>query len=489
MACCNFLSNYSTTRIVLIKDRRLGLMYYSFLFAIFSYTIIYNIFYMNSQFENVDVNGGSRITIQHPTKKSCNPNKPTCESDFTPLDKLSYCSVYKGASDVDEKHQHECIFADHHTLAPDGMLGGTIMIPTRLDSRSETRDCQPGPDNHYSCKNEFNVDEASKMTYVADVDRFTLLISHSYGRNSLFGNNRLLKGWYDQCNEGTDAEDKDARVARLQLRGLSVNRGCRGKWEKKPIECVNEKCDFLPLIMAKANAEKDASNASPASFSQQSQKEADVAVAHRFRRNMRSLGSTVVSADSEEDSSYEHWMDGPASTGAFSIKQGDIFTVSKLLDLAGVSLDHTFNNDNESLREAGTAINIEVTYENLRPWFSSFGYSDVRYSYKVTTSAMDEMKTEVLARIQPQPDKRTMESRHGLYVTVRVGGTFGFFSLIKMLMVLTTGAGLLGGAVFVTNQVAMRILPDADELTKMLIEEVVSTTERRATSEEGAVTA
>jgi len=86
----------------------------------------------------------------------------------------------------------------------------------------------------------------------------------------------------------------------------------------------------------------------------------------------------------------------------FAIKDGDIFKLSKLLELSGgLDLDRTFNNYGEPLRESGTVIEIEVIYQNLKAIWSTFGGSEVTYTYKFNQRPLEEMKTELFNQAQP----------------------------------------------------------------------------------------
>lgn len=54
-----------------------------------------------------------------------------------------------------------------------------------------------------------------------------------------------------------------------------------------------------------------------------------------------------------------------------------MFRLSKLLELAGIELDGDENVEGEPRREAGTSLEIQVVYNNLHRWWSTFGQKDV----------------------------------------------------------------------------------------------------------------
>jgi len=129
----------------------------------------------------------------------------------------------------------------------------------------------------------------------------------------------------------------------------------------------------------------------------------------------------------------------------FAIPDGDIFRLGKLLELAGLDLDKNFNTAGEPLRERGTVVDVEVFYNNLHHFTSSFGDQSVGYIYRVVERPMNEMKTEVYAKRQPLdfPKTRWIENRHGILLRVSVQGTFGHFNIVYLLVMMTTSLALM----------------------------------------------
>lgn len=457
------LLGYETRKIVRIRDRRLGITYIAFVLLIAAYVVGFQIFYSNEHFQRKDVYGTARMTIQQPTKGACNPNKMGCKSDFHSLTELPYCNVYKGNSTVVEpKFRHACTFADQHTLCPTGMLTGEMLVPTRIDRMEEHKHCYPGPENDYTCDNEYELDDHHKITYVADIEKFTIMVAHTYKRRTLQGNNQMIQGYLMECEE----EDSNGAVSGTLKKvktTLKGERTCNGEWVKKPIECITGTCPFL-------KKEKE-----QGSFMQ-----ADPVVKARARvgeANRQGLHASLLSAEEHADLDVNPAK--LAAGGYFAIPQGDIFRIDKLLELAGLDLDQTFNLEGLPLREAGTVIEIEAFYENLRPWVSSFGATDVTYSYKVSQRPMDEMKTELFSQSQPNyPARRVIEDRHGLYIVVKISGEFGFFSIVYLGVMLTTAVALISVAIAITDKLAIYVMPEKQtyynhkyEVTERLFED------------------
>eukprot|EP00929_Paragymnodinium_shiwhaense_P118749 TRINITY_DN90666_c0_g1_i1.p1 TRINITY_DN90666_c0_g1~~TRINITY_DN90666_c0_g1_i1.p1 ORF type:complete len:495 (-),score=134.10 TRINITY_DN90666_c0_g1_i1:53-1537(-) len=444
---------YETQKIVRIRDRRLGFTYLGLVLLIILYVVGFQIFYDNGHFLRKDVFGTARMTIQQPTKKGCNPNDPDCDSDYPALTELPYCSVYNGTTDNAPKYKRKCIFADQHTLMPFGMLKGEMLVPTRIDTMAEFKECNPGPENGYTCLTEYRAPKKQEVVYVADIEKYTVLVSHSYKRSYISGNNAHHQGFLQKCvEEEQDDDDKIAKATKNIGRTFKGRKECEGKLVYEPIECiVPGKCLFK---------KEDKSDQKKNEFMQKNK-----AAKHHRRHGHPEQDHIQLAAESLEAFSEDTTSPGElVKGGLFAIADGDIFSVQKLLELSGLNLDDTFNRAGEPLREAGTVIEIEAIYNNLHPIWSSFGNMDVGYHYKVSQRPMEEMKTELFAAHQPNfPDERIIENRHGLYIVVKIGGEFGFFSVVYLLVMLTTALGLIGVAVLLTDKIALYLMAAKEE--------------------------
>merc|ERR1712137_1330413 len=108
------------------------------------------------------------------------------------------------------------------------------------------------------------------------------------------------------------------------------------------------------------------------------------------------------------------------------------------MELAGADLDNDYNVDGWTTRQAGTILFVTVEYGNLYPFFSSFGYTPVRYTYRVQEQVLPFVSKTRLIDVQPDeyPVKRMYEVQHGILVIFQVGGTFGFFNVVYFLLML-----------------------------------------------------
>lgn len=406
----NNILAYTTAKQVRIHDRHLGCLYYCWVLLIVCWVAGFQIFYGNNHYKLKDVKGSTRMTIQQPTK-GCNPNKPSCQDNMTPMTELPYCDVYAGEEEGKElpKHKRKCIYADQHELLPGGMLEGKMFVPTRIDHMVEKKTCKPGPSNGYSCKKMWTMEENQANTYVADIEDYTVMIVSSYYRGKLVGTSSAHQGFYYEC--------RDKETGKV----IATSKCKQAELKVVPIKC-------LPFLDCGYKSMKEPPRAP--SF---------------LKRQSRIQSHETLATDANETSEFKP---GPV----FAIPDGDIFKFSKILELAGLDLDGSEKNG-EPLRERGTRIKIKVEYANLYPYT---GETNPGYILKIVEDPMDEMKTEMYTHSQPAdyPQTRTMENRHGIYLEAQVGGSFGFFDVVFLLVMLTTSLALLATGTTIIDVVA-----------------------------------
>jgi len=411
---------YQTRKVVQIEDRNLGCVYYIFVLLIAGWVLGFQILYGNEHFQLFDVKGTARMTIQQPTE-GCNPNHNDCKDAYRAFSALPYCKEFDGDKDSIPPNtvQQDCKFADQHEMAPTGMLDNRMFIPTRIDSHLQVEACAPSSANRFSCDKSYKTVKQTENVYIADVENFTVMFVHNYYRGSIMGNSLYHQGYFIQC---TDKETGK----------VIATKPCKGIKKKVPIDCLTHDCmydrpdDELGKVVGLPST----------SFALRGQQQRQLAMQHAQKQ------------------------DHP-----FAIGSGDIFKLSKLLELAGLDLDAKLNQHKEPYREAGTVVEVEVEYSNLHPIISTFGYTDVGYVYRVIERPMEEMKTEVYSPKQPEdyPKHRSIENRHGIMLIVTVSGTFGYFNVVYLLVMLTTSLALLAGATSLVDMLAMYVLERRNE--------------------------
>lgn len=479
---------YDTLKVVRIRDRRLGVLYYSLIALVLCYVIGYQILYRNEHFQRFDVQGMGRVGIQQPTFKMCNPNDQGCFSDYKALTDLPYCKAYTGPDPA--PNRYECMYADQHTLSPHGMLEGKMLIPTRIDKHYETKDCVPTAENGWTCRNEYTPAHHSNMStenvFVADIERYTLLFTHTYYRGLERGNSLSTPGEYRVCptpeEEGADGADgadkaglglgKSAADAAVLMNGKTE---CAAGWKYKSIDCVNDACQFVAGYKQKSCGD-EAKTFLQAWKGAKSTPAANKTGAGFASRKLRPTVPLFMQEDEPvEEEPVRPGYNAAAEKGVVAIPPGDVFPIADLLKIAGVSLDGgkqdgQYNMDCEPYREAGVLVEVEASYQNLEPFWSSFrdNSKHISYTYNIRTRPVGEIKSEQFSSMQPLdfPNTRIIENRHGIYVHVKVAGQFGEFSIVYLLVMLTTSLALLAVATKIVDFLAIYVLADKDKYSE-----------------------
>mmetsp|Transcript_15386 Transcript_15386/g.33855 ORF Transcript_15386/g.33855 Transcript_15386/m.33855 type:complete len:516 (+) Transcript_15386:105-1652(+) len=176
---------YNTPKYVGIRDPKLGCLRYALILLIIIKFIVLNIFVNGTHLKQLPIIANSRIGVQMPVH-NCNPLDADCNSDFTPMSELPYCLQYNSTDSTDwGMRQASCEYWDGPSLtrgrAP---IPGALFIPTRVTSIDQKRGCVPSAENRWSCDTKPYVDRgpvsANNSIYIADVERFTLLIGHAF---------------------------------------------------------------------------------------------------------------------------------------------------------------------------------------------------------------------------------------------------------------------------------------------------------------------
>eukprot|EP00928_Gymnodinium_smaydae_P062781 TRINITY_DN46565_c0_g1_i1.p1 TRINITY_DN46565_c0_g1~~TRINITY_DN46565_c0_g1_i1.p1 ORF type:complete len:509 (+),score=74.72 TRINITY_DN46565_c0_g1_i1:185-1528(+) len=166
---------------------------------IFGWLIVYK----NTHLKPYDVAGDARLTVRHPTKVPCTPIDPRCKSDFTPMQRLSYCKGYSGeASDYEKHHvQEKCRYLLSSEIQDASRMPNYLFFPTMINSAIQkpvceardyaSKDCEsvyeladPGDSGNSSKELDPNASpeqfDIYDTAFVADIERFTMLIDMSY---------------------------------------------------------------------------------------------------------------------------------------------------------------------------------------------------------------------------------------------------------------------------------------------------------------------
>lgn len=308
----------------------------------------------------------------------------------------------------------------------------------------QTRPCDPAGVHCDNLWIESTSDE--DHLYVADIDRYTLLIDHSItargtrGRQ-ISGSMLDYQGFLEQCNATSD------------------------KCTTEKIRCIGAHCDKKDEVrLASSNMRSSkrvlSSNADWGS--------ADIGEHVREALSQRrmsdpSMGYTIpVSGTASEASLNTKGGEGvDLSDDLIQINAGDVISVKRLLEVAGVDLDRSVNHAGESRRYEGLLLRLTIRYSNVRPLMSLF-HSPVQYTYSVSVEAAPGFKT-VRTFKEERDDERELYNTHGIFIKIDQDGHIAWFSLTGLLLIVTTSQTLLGMALFCTDWVATNVLKHRKE--------------------------
>jgi len=498
---------YETNKKVWIRDRYLGLVYYILVGLILAYIIGFQILWENQHFVRKDVSGVQRMRAMHPTVDGCEAMNPNCQNNYEPLENLPYCKDYKvGAWD----HASLCKYEDYVSADPEGTVDNKLFFPTAVEIVTEELvDGQYEEDPGQNCLKPGYLCQArgtqkDTFYYVADVGGFTVQFTSTYSRGEVQGSSLEEAGFYELCparlrEEGEvkkwssrlyDKPDCSKSVveensipckpgldcSRLQKFDFMKDTGESLKSQVRKIPGASKislgRKGHQPQHFLGVSAERRASVESndtkggpPLSFLDVSAKRRVSAESNATEGHQPLHLLSVVSkrrASAASNATKERLKHRWHGNGITQNPWGDVFTIDSLLHLAGADLDNDYNIDGWTSRQAGTAIEVTVKYNNLYPFLSSFGYTPVKYTYEVRELPMPYVTRVHTAEVQPEdyPKRRRYEVRYGVLVWFKVGGTLGFFSGVYLLVMLTAAMGLISLATTLTDNLGKWLHPN-----------------------------
>jgi len=439
---------FTTTKTVWIRDRELGLGYWIALVCIVVWILFGQILYRNEHFAHKDVQGLARIWYSHPTAKGCNANTEDCEASFRIASELDYC--YENPDSTAAK-KAKCTLADKRTLSPMGDIDNKVFLPTSVRWITEKQVCDLASEDHKTCTSEYEqVDDGEAMFY-GDVENFVVQVVSSYQRDSISGTSLDHQGYTFECNEYPRPEFRDWKQRTAAKRRTRGER-CGSKIQRNPIDCLpGEVCSRqesqLPEVLR--SIVTSSSDAAPEAEALGDLNDLNKGRPSERQRKRREL--------------EQHKLAEGRSNGLdmFADSWGDGFKLKKLLQLADIDLDLHHNAHGESVREAGTVIEIEAMYNNIYRIGSSFGYQPVEYTYRVSERIMPYLSSEYLAIEQPPdyPKTRRYAVQHGILIVFKVTGQFGFFNIVYFFLMLATSLAMVATAARVTDLISIYFAP------------------------------
>ena len=394
------LLSYRTPKIVRVLDAKLGCLKYSFTLAILLYVVVYKLICQLGYVKFETPQGTVRFSLFQPTADGCDPFKnASCYDNFTALTRLPYCIQSPSSAHRDFPPKN-CTYWD---AVQDQVVGqSAITLTTRVTEYAQERACHTIHGNQTSCHKLWkNVAPVEGSTYfIADVDRFTLLIDHSVGTPTL---------------------------------NLSAtSRQMAGSLHVRSINAVTDTlCSTDPTAIT-TDSESSGSGGS-SSTSSSSSSSSDAAAATRATK-----APCVIPPRHPDGESL------------------DIYEVGTLLQAAGVDLDSGSFGDGHSQRYEGAILLLYIRYANTYSW--SGVAEHIRYEYE-SAQLVDATFKSVDAVYTAFPNARQVRNRHGVRIFVVQTGRLGVFDGTQLLLQLTTSLTLLALANTVVDYLMIYGMP------------------------------
>jgi len=483
---------YTTPKVAYIRDRYIGFLYYMLTLLAISWVLIGQVLWRNEHFLLKDVKGIPRMFFSHPTVNQCDANTAECMSDYKNLAELPYCLEHSGGPEV--PHPAKCRYADKHTMFVDGTVGSQVFIPTSQVVMEEEQHCKPTSGNQYSCQNEYKKSSygtdgkgkgyyfnETNMEYFANIEDFTVQFTSTYHREHIAGTSLDHPGFYLECFDKKPEEEelswkerldmgktecKDERSVLIKcMPGMACEKG--GLKTIKDLKIKGADGIDIPKKWKDANAKNlealDKAAHQTESLDDYEPDESFVQIpgVSTSRKSLRASAWAALVTEDEHGDAKPKQQVKRATPEVYASTWGDTFKVGKLMELANLDLDRHLNMDGMSARMAGSILEVEATYSNLHRFLSSFGLSQVQYIYRVRERKLPYVSRETLHPDQPAdyPKRRRYIVQHGILLDFKVGGEFGFFSIVYLLIMLTTSMALLATAHKLTDLTSLYIHP------------------------------
>jgi len=189
---------YSTVKIVIVKDKRLGCLHYSFLSVIMAYIVGFVLLYSKEYLRVESPDGSVRVGLFPPAE--CG-QADICQGYQKPSGELPYCSTGGGGVISPPR---DCVYADDKFAVWPGIEQRGVLAATRVIEQYQTlpEGCDPAPGSPLpgpecyewqcgtpaggpaqscsTCTDEAaQTDGCQSTSYVAQIEDFTAFIDHT----------------------------------------------------------------------------------------------------------------------------------------------------------------------------------------------------------------------------------------------------------------------------------------------------------------------
>lgn len=400
---------YRTPKYAEVRDLRLGLVHRALQASCCLYVLGYVIFYNGKHLKEVPVSGYVRLDIETPTKDDCSIYEASCELDLRPLSELPYCLQGKGFND---DGQRRCVYLDAFDLAPSWPTPNSLFVPTFTNRLPQKKADEPSEVNNWRIEHAWVSEDGAQQdpTFIADVESFHVLISHTY--QSALDPGSAVMG-RSQATDGVLEAGEAAAAHRADRFREQFGQ------------------DALESIMAGGHP----------------------------RGRMRLAGSTATQASEIPEVSGQN----PDFATLKRTEWGDRISIRDLLKLADpngaeVVLSER-GEENMPRRERGGILALNIEYSNYAP-FDFWGRAEPHYVvsgkllpmqwyyqwYAAPSEAKSAWPLDGEGETPRDGDRRQIVGHQGLLITAHLHGSVRRFDAMSLLMAIATAAVLLAVA-------------------------------------------
>jgi hypothetical protein len=156
------LLEYSTAQVAKIRDFRLGLLHYSFLFGVVIYIVGWSFLYKQNYVVRETPVGSVRLRLMEPSLR-------------TPAQQLPYCSQNSSKLLNTTFSNYPCVYWDAQFVVFPPTEDHDMFMTTRVTITNETLDnCSL---LEYNCK--YRQESPPETYFIPDIEKFTLMLDHT----------------------------------------------------------------------------------------------------------------------------------------------------------------------------------------------------------------------------------------------------------------------------------------------------------------------
>ena len=411
------LGTYTSHKRISIRSAALGSLYALFAGLIFSYVVVVELLENLGYLDFYAPAGTVRLSLQEPVRDGCAPVHNTCLNDFEALEALDYCCGYTNGA-------------------------GKYVSPCRRNDDGSC-ECPWRTFHNYDC--QYLDGSQAGLVHESSILIATFVHATEQARNASCPDTvrHCDKLWVSGRSTQRFVTDIERFTLLLDHSVQQPDLGVR--------ETARDMDGYLVVNGSRAS-QHELCATSPRAILLPPTTPLERLSRHRHPPPSRPDGAPCA-------------IEPRQPSGVAGL---DVYSVGELLMAAGVSLDdESFAGSGHSGRFEGLSMSVLIKYSNSAPWFGLRGR--VSYSYHVDAIPTNAYKQREQVWTE-HPTRRTLVSKHGIYMEVLQGGQLAGFSFTSMLLRLTTSMALLAVATSIVDVLACFVL-DKSALYASLIYE------------------